>query len=64
MSAEIKMIGGIVQFGNAAVSQDIECRVRCENTLDVISLHAQGMVMSLPLKQIEKLVEKARKNEK
>ena len=61
MPQEIKMIPGIFQAGSTAVKMEIECRVTCNGTLDTISFHTDKTVISLPLKEVEEAVKKARK---
>ena len=60
MSQEIKMIPGILQAGSAAVKSQIECRATCNGTLDTISFHAENIVISLPLKEVNNLITKSR----
>ena len=60
MSQEIKMITGIFQAGSTAVKTGIECRATCNGTLDTISFHTDNTVVSLPLKEIEEVIKKAR----
>ena len=61
MSQEIKMITGIFQAGSTAVKTEIECRATCNGTFDTISLHTDKTVVSLPLKEVEEVIKKARK---
>lgn len=61
MSQEIKMITGIFQAGSTAVKTEIECRATCNGTLDTISFHTDKTVVSLPLKEVEEVIKKARK---
>lgn len=61
MSQEIKMITGIFQSGSTAVKTEIECRATCNGTLDTISFHTDKTVVSLPIKEVEEVIKKARK---
>lgn len=63
MAVTIKMLKGVFQTGNMAENKEIECRIRCDKTLDTISFHAEGTIISVPLKSLEKTIERARKNE-
>lgn len=47
MAVTIKMLKGVFQTGNMAENKEIECRIRCDKTLDTISFHAEGTMRSI-----------------
>lgn len=61
MSTEIKSLKGVYQSGNECVNADVECRVHCDRYHDTLSLHAAGTIISVPLKDVEATIKKARR---